>query len=256
MNSQIDQAGTSLALDEHEKELQSLLLRLMAKPLAPLADRLADVEQRISEMEQKLEALPQAQADEADKLHVKLKKDLHELRGELLAPNGPLAAIRGSIEEGRQCQIEAIERLFRGMASTRSDIRDWFNASSVELAEGFRAQVNAVAELGAESRRQSEQSELLAMQKHQILAETLSLQTEKLTAGHAAVRNEIAQSSKHILKWTAAMVVSVGIVCTAVLVVLRHFVWNPTVTMTPGRRARWACVQAAGRPVHMSTRRV
>ncbi len=37
---------------------------------------------------------------------------------------------------------------------------------------------------------------------------------------------------------------------------LRHFVWNPTVTMTPGRRARWACVQAAGRPVHMSTRRV
>ncbi|MFN3376829.1 MAG: MATE family efflux transporter, partial [Burkholderiaceae bacterium] len=24
---------------------------------------------------------------------------------------------------------------------------------------------------------------------------------------------------------------------------LRHFVWNPTVTMTPGRRARWACVQ-------------
>ncbi|WP_019562276.1 hypothetical protein [Caldimonas manganoxidans] len=38
--------------------------------------------------------------------------------------------------------------------------------------------------------------------------------------------------------------------------VLRHFVWNPTVTMTPGRRARWACVQAAGRPVHMSTRRV
>ena len=39
-------------------------------------------------------------------------------------------------------------------------------------------------------------------------------------------------------------------------VALRHFVWNPTVTMTPGRRARWACVQAAGRPVHMSTRRV
>ena len=37
---------------------------------------------------------------------------------------------------------------------------------------------------------------------------------------------------------------------------LRHFVWNPTVTMTPGRRARWACVRAAGRPVHMSTRRV
>lgn len=40
------------------------------------------------------------------------------------------------------------------------------------------------------------------------------------------------------------------------LTALRHFVWNPTVTMTPGRRARWACVQAAGRPVHMSTRRV
>ncbi|RPE76840.1 hypothetical protein [Vulcaniibacterium tengchongense] len=39
-------------------------------------------------------------------------------------------------------------------------------------------------------------------------------------------------------------------------VALRHFVWNPTVTMTPGRRARWACVQAAGRPVHMSTGRV
>ncbi len=37
---------------------------------------------------------------------------------------------------------------------------------------------------------------------------------------------------------------------------LRHFVWNPTVTMTPGRRARWACVQAACRPVHMSTGRV
>jgi len=29
---------------------------------------------------------------------------------------------------------------------------------------------------------------------------------------------------------------------------LRHFVWNPTVTMTPGRRARWACVQGACRP--------
>jgi uncharacterized protein (DUF1800 family) len=41
-----------------------------------------------------------------------------------------------------------------------------------------------------------------------------------------------------------------------VFTALRHFVWNPTVTMTPGRRARWACVQAAGRPVHMSTRRV
>ncbi|WP_081059485.1 carbon-nitrogen hydrolase family protein, partial [Burkholderia vietnamiensis] len=25
--------------------------------------------------------------------------------------------------------------------------------------------------------------------------------------------------------------------------VLRHFVWNTTLTMTPGRRARWACVQ-------------
>lgn len=37
---------------------------------------------------------------------------------------------------------------------------------------------------------------------------------------------------------------------------LRHFVWNPTVTMTPGRRARWACVQGAFRPVHMSTGRV
>ena len=43
---------------------------------------------------------------------------------------------------------------------------------------------------------------------------------------------------------------------TMLTTALRHFVWNPTVTMTPGRRARWACVQAAGRPVHMSTRRV
>jgi hypothetical protein len=41
-----------------------------------------------------------------------------------------------------------------------------------------------------------------------------------------------------------------------VLRVLRHFVWDTTLTMTPGRRARWACVQAAGRPVHMSTGRV
>ena len=43
---------------------------------------------------------------------------------------------------------------------------------------------------------------------------------------------------------------------TLKMLVLRHFVWNPTVTMTPGRRARWACVQAACRPVHMSTGRV
>jgi len=34
----------------------------------------------------------------------------------------------------------------------------------------------------------------------------------------------------------------------------RRFVWNPTRTID-GRRARWACGQAAFEPVHMSTGR-
>jgi hypothetical protein len=33
----------------------------------------------------------------------------------------------------------------------------------------------------------------------------------------------------------------------------RRFVWNATWTVAGGRRARWACGQAAFEPVHMST---
>jgi hypothetical protein len=36
----------------------------------------------------------------------------------------------------------------------------------------------------------------------------------------------------------------------------RRFVWNPTFTMKPVGRARWACGQVACRPVHMSTGRI
>ena len=44
-------------------------------------------------------------------------------------------------------------------------------------------------------------------------------------------------------------------VVDAVLPAPRRFVWKETFTMTAGRRARWACGQAAFEPVHMSTGR-
>lgn len=206
MKKERKEGGAIVEVDEHERELQALLLRVMATPLASVMERLEKIDDSLSDVEESFGALRSAQADQAEEIHRLMKQELKKQEGRFLAVDRALAAITVPMEEMKQGQGESIERLLQDAAMTRSHFCDQLDARNAELVTGLREQGVMIAELAGAPGKQVERVVGVIEEKHQALMEFLARQLDSTTTAQEAMRVDIVQATQGLQKriiWVA-----------------------------------------------------
>lgn len=208
MKKERKEGGSIVEVDEHEKELQALLSRVMASPLTSVIERLTKLDDSLSVIEDSFGALRSAQADQAEELHRVTKQELKKLEGRFLAVDKALAAIAVPLDDVKQGQDEAVERLLRDAVMTRSHLSDRLDARNAELVSGLREQGVMITELADALGKQSELLIQIVGEKQQALMDLWARQIDRANAAQEAVRVDVVQAKQGLQKritWVAVL---------------------------------------------------
>lgn len=106
-------------IDEHEKELQALLLRVMAAPLTPVLEKLGTHDSLLEDIEKVCCELRDLQAGQTDDIGNLLRRELKVLGTQLPSLDQRVAALESTMRAARRQQDEVVDRLLAELARTQ-----------------------------------------------------------------------------------------------------------------------------------------